>query len=286
MLGITNLINGVLSLHDDLVAIKGVLDSSKTVLDSIRTHVATIDENVVHVYDRLEHVKIDSYVNVRVMDEFGLLPVPSSVITGLLVSAYAFEGQQHHVVVDSGHINVDGSVNTYVIDGSVAITNTPHVIVDSGNVLISGTVTVSNVVHTIVDSGSIALSAVAHVIVDSGSVVLGAVAHVIVDSGSVAISNVVHVIVDSAAVLITEARMYGWDVIGKAWSAIRAFGGTTFRVANSAAPGGFETFVDSGTATLISGSSGFRGDATRYTDGMTSQVSGSLLRSIVKAEAL
>lgn len=39
------------------------------------------------IYNRLEHVKVDSYVNVRIMDSEGALPLEADVLSGLLVKA-------------------------------------------------------------------------------------------------------------------------------------------------------------------------------------------------------
>jgi hypothetical protein len=41
------------------------------------------------ILEGLKHVEVDSFVNVRVMDELGELPIPSTIATGLLVSAFA-----------------------------------------------------------------------------------------------------------------------------------------------------------------------------------------------------
>jgi hypothetical protein len=37
----------------------------------------------------LKHVEVDSYVNVRVVDDLGVIPIPATALTGLLVSAFA-----------------------------------------------------------------------------------------------------------------------------------------------------------------------------------------------------
>lgn len=52
------------------------------------------------IYTRLEHVKVDSYVNSRIVDEFGLAPLPATAVTGLLVSAFA-SGNNVPVIVNN-----------------------------------------------------------------------------------------------------------------------------------------------------------------------------------------
>ncbi len=49
----------------------------------------TANTTLTNIYDRLEHVKVDSFVNVRVVDELGELPLPATTLTGLLVSFVA-----------------------------------------------------------------------------------------------------------------------------------------------------------------------------------------------------
>lgn len=82
------------------------------------------------IYARLEHVKVDSYVNVRVMDDTGEFPVLSTV-AGLQV--LAIPGGNFPVVGGPFDVNVTNSPD-------VNVTNTVAV---SGNVGINGTVSVS-----------------------------------------------------------------------------------------------------------------------------------------------
>lgn len=70
----------------------------------------TISETLTSIYDRLEHVKVDSFVNVRVMDDLGALPIPSTELTGLLVSAYASGTPAPVAVVGTVPVTVDGTV--------------------------------------------------------------------------------------------------------------------------------------------------------------------------------
>lgn len=63
------------------------LDGIQGINDKL-THVS---DQLDLIYARLEHVKVDSFVNVRIMDDLGALPVPATIATGLLVSAFASE---------------------------------------------------------------------------------------------------------------------------------------------------------------------------------------------------
>lgn len=140
------------------------------------------------IFNRLEHVKVDSFVNARIVDDAGLLPIPSTELTGLLVSAYAAPGvQEVHVtnptiavtgdvglaagaaVIVSGAVDVvtmpaDTAVHlTSPITGSVSVANIPHVVVDN-NVAMHGIVdttivgpsplltTIVNTPHVVVDN--------------------------------------------------------------------------------------------------------------------------------------
>lgn len=117
--------------------------ATSTKLDEVITRLG-------QVYDRLEHVKVDSYVNVRVVDELGIAPVPCTEATGLLVSAVlATEDALPVAVVNPflsvhvdnvPHVEVDGIV--YVDVNNVAhvnVDNIPHVVVDN-TVAVSGDV--------------------------------------------------------------------------------------------------------------------------------------------------
>lgn len=68
-----------------------------------------INAGLTQIYDRLEHVKVDSFVNVRIMDELGALPVPCTEATGLLVFAYATIIQSNTNLV----VEVEGPVDTH-----------------------------------------------------------------------------------------------------------------------------------------------------------------------------
>jgi hypothetical protein len=92
-----------------------------TQLEMINTKLDTVNTNLVNVYDRLHDVYIDEYVNVRLMDITGELPVPCSEVTGLLVSAYASgPPAPTHVIVDSGNVDVSGTP-----DNPIYVTSTP-----------------------------------------------------------------------------------------------------------------------------------------------------------------
>lgn len=53
-------------------------------LTSINTSIGSTNSKLDQIYDRLEHVKVDSYVNARIVDSLGELPIPASE-AGLLV---------------------------------------------------------------------------------------------------------------------------------------------------------------------------------------------------------
>jgi hypothetical protein len=252
------------------------------------TQLTTMNTTLTNLYNIFEH----QFIDVRLMDTTGEFALPATVAGGLTVTAVLDSTAQHHVIVDSGsvivggHVSIDGSVNTYVIDGSVDVTNfpttqqvsvtgVPHVVVDSGSV----TATMSGVVHTIVDSGSIALSSVAHVIVDSGSIALSAVAHVIVDSGSIAVSNVLHVIVDGAVYV----NMQAWDCVNKAWNAVRGYGHQYFTVHDTTTV----SYSDNATCSLVA-TPGLM-DVTSSQNTLTmanANTPGGVCRQIVNAQAL
>lgn len=96
-----------------------------------------------NIYVRLHDVKIDSYVDVRVLDDLGALPIPATVATGLLVSAFASEADPIHAIVT-------GTVNAHVLDmPDVTIGNDPltvHVDNPVNSVIVTSlpNVTVSN----------------------------------------------------------------------------------------------------------------------------------------------
>lgn len=94
-----------------------------TQLEMVNTKLDTVNTNLVNIYERLHDVYIDEYVNVRLMDITGELPVPCSDISGLLVSAYASGPPvPQHVIVDSG--NVDALVSG-TADNPIYVTSTP-----------------------------------------------------------------------------------------------------------------------------------------------------------------
>lgn len=103
------------------------------------------------IYDRLEHVKVDSYVNARIVDSAGVAPVPAGV-GGLLVEWLASVPSINANVTNetlpiypaggSLPVGVVGEVSVVAAEGlplPVEFVGVPHVLVD-------------NVVHTTVDN--------------------------------------------------------------------------------------------------------------------------------------
>jgi len=76
------------------------------------------------IYERLEHLKVDSFVDVRIMDELGLGPLPATELSGLTVTPIPV-------------LTPVSVVNTVTVKGDVQITSiTPipiegHVIIDN-----------------------------------------------------------------------------------------------------------------------------------------------------------
>lgn len=92
-------------------------------LELVNTNLGLVNTKLSDIYDRLHHVEVDSYVNVRVMDITGELPLPASEVSGLLVSAYAAgPPAPTHVIVDSG--NIDALVSG-TADNPIYVTSTP-----------------------------------------------------------------------------------------------------------------------------------------------------------------
>lgn len=133
-----------------MAALQQLVDIGNSELALLSSLASKLD----NIYSRLEHVKVDSYVNVRLMDITGELPVPCDDITGLLVSAYAVPGGMDVNVVNSfvPCVPAGGVLPVYVDNTAVPVTidNMPHVVVDSGDI------SVDNVVHVVVDSGTVA----------------------------------------------------------------------------------------------------------------------------------
>lgn len=206
--------------YDLMVLMKGVLDSLSTKLSDI--------------YNRLEHVKVDSFVNVRLVDDTGEFPMITGVWPAAAVPVAGLAGANPaHVVIDNApHVVVDNDPLP------VSVNNVPHVAVDS-----LPSVTVSNVVHTIVDS----LPAV-----------------------SISGNPTVY------------ARIQAWDVVGKAWNAVRAFGHGIFRVrANNTN----HDYTDQNTCTLISGTGGFDSSNISYVLGAGADQGSDRQRLFVRSDA-
>jgi hypothetical protein len=254
-----------LGVNDKLDTLASKLDTLAGKLDTIAGLLGPAGTNL---YDRLQHVKVDSFVNVRVMDALGLDPIPSTVGTGLLVSAFVGAGVQHHVIVDNApHVVVDS--------GSVDVANVPHTIVDN-TVSVIGSVGVNNTPHVIVDSGSLSAS-------------VTNVPHVVVDSGSIGVDNVVHVIIDSGVVSISGtptvyARQQAWGIVGKAWYAVRGMDHTFYQtLVNNT----HNEWSDVDTCSLIAIQSGMSSTNTSYANGLGSDAVGTnRYRSFVQADAM
>jgi hypothetical protein len=149
----------------DILGDGGFASDLLAALGLINTSLVTVNSNLQLIYERLEHVEIDSFVNVRVMDETGDLPIPSTIATGLLVSAFAGPGVQH-VIVDSGNVGVSGTPANPVY---VATTPFEPFVIDSStpvNVNVFSPIPLPIEGHVIVDSGS------SHVTVDNSSLVV------------------------------------------------------------------------------------------------------------------
>jgi hypothetical protein len=164
----------------DILGDGGFASSLLAALGLINTSLVTVNSNLQLIYERLEHVEIDSFVNVRVMDETGELPLPATEVTGLLVSAFATPVVQH-VIVDSGNVGVSGTpanpvyvattpFEPFVIDSSTPVNVNlvspiplpieGHVVVDSGSInvnnsplVVSGTVNSNSYLTNVENSG-------------------------------------------------------------------------------------------------------------------------------------
>jgi len=110
-----------------LSTIVSTLNSVVTNIQQTNADLAQLYAQLTHIYDRLEHVKVDSYVNVRVVDEAGLLPVPCTEATGLLVTAYA-ANPEHVVLVNVQNpdlpVTISGTVDVNVTNTELPITIT------------------------------------------------------------------------------------------------------------------------------------------------------------------
>jgi len=176
-----------INLDDSLLQIISLLNDIKTGLLNV------VVTNVQHV-DKIDHVvlvdklkELDSFVDVRIIDEFGLVPLPATVATGLLVSAYA---AGPFPVTVSGLVDVTGSqvyvtnnplvvttIGTVDVTGSdVNVVNTPNVNVVNNPlpVSISGTIPISGDVN-VINTPNVNVVNTPHVNVDGTVVVTGSV---------------------------------------------------------------------------------------------------------------
>lgn len=108
-----------------LVEISGKLDKLADISNALMDTNTKLDQ----IYERLEHVKVDSFVNVRLMDSLGELPVPAG-LAGLLVEFIA--AQPVTVVNSSLHTTVDNTVNVAgFVQALVSNTRLPVGVIDS-----------------------------------------------------------------------------------------------------------------------------------------------------------
>lgn len=242
-----------------MVSCLGVVDALNTInttLTTINTSLGTLNTSVQDVKTKLDDVKIGSYVNVRLMDDTGLIPLPATVVSGVPVTLVADSVTgERHVIVDSG---------------TVSVGNVPHVVVDSG------TTSISNTPHVIVDSGVLNCSVtnVPHIVVDSGSIGVNNVVHTIVDSGTVAISGTPTVI----------ARQFVWGIVGKDWKPVRGMDHTFYQ---SLVNNTHYEWSDANTCSLISIHSGMSSTNTSYANALGSDAVGTnRYRSFVQADAM
>jgi len=164
-------VNGFTTFVDNLTSsftlLLQRLDDINANLSALNTKATSTNEKLDSIYSRLEHIKVDSFVNVRVMDEFGITAIPATVLTGLLVSGFVAGGPLDVKVVNDAlspgvlKVNVinDAAFPVEVGNGvgfplHVQLTPSPtHVIVDSGSIVVSG------VPHVVVDDGTISARA-------------------------------------------------------------------------------------------------------------------------------
>jgi hypothetical protein len=242
------------------------LDNLGVRLDTIANRLGPVGTNL---YDRL------GLVNVRIYDMLGVEPLTATVVGGLAVTPIVGSGIQHHVIVDSGTVNVGNSPHVVVDSGTIDVGNTPHVNVDN-TVSVIGSVGVNNTPHVIVDSGSVSAS-------------VSNIPHVIVDSGSIGINNVVHTIVDSGTVSISGtptvyARQQAWGIVGKNWVAVRGMDHTLYQtLVNNT----HYEWSDTDTCSLIAIQSAMSSTNTSYANGLGSDaVAMNRYRTFVKADAI
>lgn len=102
------------------------LSSIDTRIELTNTLLNTVNATLSDIYDRQEHTKIDSFVDVRVMDITGDIPVPASEL-GLLVAW-----------VGAPTVSVSGTVDAHLYSKSAA----------SGSWLPNGALNVAGVYYT------------------------------------------------------------------------------------------------------------------------------------------
>lgn len=100
-------------VNSNLGAMLTVLDNIDSGTGSIISALASVNMGLESIYTRLHDVIIDSFVNVRVMDEFGALPITATAGTGLLVSAFA-SAPTIDVNVINSPLNVGGTASNPV----------------------------------------------------------------------------------------------------------------------------------------------------------------------------
>jgi len=130
----------------DVLGISDYFASSLQLLGQINDNLNTVNTHLVDIFDRLHHVEVDSYVNVRIMDELGDLPIPSTIATGLLVSVFAGEVPTVNVGTVGGTVLIAGNVNVTSFTSTTPIPIEGHVLVDNfpATQQIAGNVNVTN----------------------------------------------------------------------------------------------------------------------------------------------
>jgi len=112
--------DGVAETNSLLTTISGTLTTISDTLtagfSSLEMKLDTVNGHLTDIYDRLEHIKVDSYVNVRVVDEFGIAAIPCTEFTGLLVSA---------VVANPLPVSVDGTVPVTITSQPILVAPSP-----------------------------------------------------------------------------------------------------------------------------------------------------------------
>lgn len=172
------------------------------------------------IYERLEHLKVDSYVDVRIMDELGLGPLPATELSGLTVTPIPV-------------LTPVSVVNTVTVTGDVQITSITPIPIE-GHVIIDNTAVPVRLDQDVFVRNSPALplnviipdlplSIEGHVIVDTlPSVVVQTLPPVMVSNNPLNVN-----MVNSPTVTITgpiDTHMQMKDALTENWLDVLAFG--------------------------------------------------------------